>query len=136
VFRAQSKLRCFVAMKTVQIRRLFCQDLAHPVFRSRRQHPTEMFVYATDGADRIASELDIREIKNAFRREVISFANEFCECRGPVAYCFRADLYRIDGIAKHASQNRDQTGDGGDGLERSAMRLQKKRIRLGREQRR
>src|SRR6476661_5985622 len=109
-------------MKTVQIRQLFCQDLAHPVFRSRRQHPTEMFVYATDGADRIASELDIREIENAFRREAISFANEFCERRGPVVYCFRADHNWIGGIAKHASQNRNQTGNGGDRRERSAMR--------------
>ena len=110
-------------MKTVQIRRLFCQDLAHPVFRSRRQHPTEMFVYATDGADRIASELDIREIENAFRREAISFANEFCECLGPVAYRFRADLNWIGGIAKHASQNRNQTGDRSDSFERSAVCL-------------
>ena len=94
-------------MKTVQIRRLFCQDLAHPVFRSRRQHPTEMFVYATDGAHRIASELDIREIENAFRREAISFANEFCECLRPITDRFRADLYWIDSIAKDASQNRN-----------------------------
>src|SRR5437763_843094 len=91
-------------MKSLQIARLFCEDLAHPVFGSGRQHPTEMSVYATDGADRIASELDIREIENAFRREAISFADEFCERRGPVAYCFRADLNRIGGI--HTRQAR------------------------------
>ena len=115
-------------MKTLQIARLFCQDLAHPVFRSRRQHPTEMFVYATDGADRIASELDVGEIENALRREAISFANEFCECRRPVADRFRANLHWINCIAKHASQNRDQTGDGGDRFERSAMQLDRKSV--------
>src|SRR5437763_9570473 len=110
-------------MKTVQIRQLFRQDLTYLIFRSMRQHPTEIFVYATDGADRIASELDIREIENAFRREAISFADEFCERRGPVAYCFRADLNRIGGIAKHASQNRNQTGDRSDSFEWSAVCL-------------
>ena len=110
-------------MKTLQIRRLFCQDLAHPVFRSRRQHPTEMFVYATDGADRIASEVDVGEIKNAFRREAISFADELCKGLPPIRDRFRADLHWIDGVAKHASQNRNQTGDRSDGFERSAVCL-------------
>src|SRR5437868_13337371 len=108
-------------MKSLQIARLFCEDLAHPVFGSGRQHPTEMSVYATDGADRIASEPDIREIENAFRREAISFANEFCERRGPVADGFRADLNRIVGIAKHATQNPNHTRDRSDSFERTAV---------------
>ena len=95
-----------------------------------------MFVYPTDGADRIASKLDVGEIENAFRHEAVSFANELCERLRPIAHRFRADLYWIDCIAKHASQNRDQTGDRSDSLERGAMRLQEKRIRIGREQRR
>src|SRR4029077_15832145 len=123
-------------MKTLQVTRLFCQDLAHPAFRLRRQQPTEMFVYATDGVDRIAPELDVGEIENAFRREAVSFANEFCERLGPITNRFGADLHWIDCVAKHASQNRDQTGDGSDGLEGSAVRLQEKCVRVRREQRR
>ena len=123
-------------MKTVQISRLFCQDLEHPIFRSRRQRPTEMFVYATDRADRIASEVDVGEIENAFRREAISFVDELCQGLRPITDRFRTDLHWIDCVAKHASQNRNQTGDGSDGLERSAMRLQEKRIRISGEQRR
>src|SRR5437762_14361193 len=109
-------------MKTVQIRRLFCQDLAHPVFRSRRQHPSEIFVYATGGAHRIASELDIREIENAFRREAISFSYEFCECLRPITDRCRAHLYWTDSIANDASQCRNYTANRSDEIERSSMR--------------
>ena len=103
------QIALILAMKTLQISRLFCQDLAHPVFRSRRQQPTEMFVYTTDGADRVASEFDVGEIENAFRGKAISFADKLCQRLRPITDRFRANLYWIDCIAKDASQNRNQT---------------------------
>src|SRR5207247_9750773 len=95
-----------------------------------------MFVSTTDSGDWIASELDVGDIEDAFRSEAISFADEFCKRPGPITHRFRANLNWIDCIAKDASQNRDQTGNRSDGFEWSAVRLQEKRIWIGREQRR
>src|SRR5437667_356136 len=69
-----------------------------------------MFVNATDSGDRIASELDVGDIEDAFWSEAISFADEFCKRFGPITHRFRADLNWIDCIAKDASKNRHQTG--------------------------
>ena len=121
-------------MKSVQIAGLLGQKIAHPVFCWSGKRPAEIFVNGAHRADRIASKLKIRNIKNALRRQSITLEKEFAERAGPVVHCFFADFHWIDRVAKDAAQDRNQTGDRSDRLDGRAMGLDEERVRIGREQ--
>ena len=136
MFRYQTELRRLITMKSVQIAWLFGQNFAHPVFCWSGKRPAEIFVKTTHRADRIASKLKIRKIKNAFRWQSITLEKEFAKRAGPVVHCFPADFHWIDCIAKDAAQDCNQTGDRSDGFNGRAMCLDEERVRISRQQRR